>query len=96
MVCFLNFTSIEMAAEYVQDTFWWPLREASAVRPNPLTADYDVLYPSFELGVATQHAQNSNIHEMVQVIFYAMVVNDVAKLGLMSKLSTECMMWVMQ
>ncbi|KAJ8424341.1 hypothetical protein Cgig2_022187 [Carnegiea gigantea] len=33
---------------------------------------------------------------MVQVIFYAMVVNDVEELGLKSRLSIECMMWVMQ
>ncbi|KAJ8436718.1 hypothetical protein Cgig2_027389 [Carnegiea gigantea] len=60
MVCFPNFTSTKMAAEYIRDTFWWPLREASARCPNPLPADHHGLCPSFDLGVATQYAQNSN------------------------------------
>ncbi|KAJ8420923.1 hypothetical protein Cgig2_018954 [Carnegiea gigantea] len=86
----------EMAVKYVRGTFRWPLREASALRPNPLPADYHDLCPSFNLGVATQYAQNSNIPVMVQAIFYAMVVNDAVELGVTSRLSMECMMWVMQ
>ncbi|KAJ8424397.1 hypothetical protein Cgig2_006319 [Carnegiea gigantea] len=86
----------EMAAEYARATFRWPLREASALRPNSLSVDYHSLCPSFDLGMATQYAQHSNIPEMVQAIFYAMVVNDVAELGLVSRLSMECMIWAMQ
>jgi len=33
---------------------------------------------------------------MVHTIFYAMIMNTVAKLGLASKLSIKCIMWVMQ
>ncbi|KAJ8419943.1 LOW QUALITY PROTEIN: hypothetical protein Cgig2_020753 [Carnegiea gigantea] len=86
----------ELVVEYVRDTFWWLLREASALRPNLLPMDYHGRCPGFYLGVTTQYAQNSNIPEMVQAIFYAMVMNDTAELGLTSRLSTECMMWVMQ
>ena len=32
---------------------------------------------------------------MVLVIFYAMVINDVAKLGLSHRLTMDCVMWVM-
>jgi len=65
MVHFLNFTSIEMAAEYVWKTFRWPRRETSAQRPKPLPRDHLVFFLSFDLGVATWHAQDSNITEMV-------------------------------
>jgi len=64
--------------------------------PEPLLTDYHSLCPGFDFGVATQYAQNSNIPEMMQAIFYAMVVNDVAELGLTSRLSIECMMWAIQ
>ena len=90
MVIFPNFTSTEMAGEHVWNTFRWPLREASAMRPNPLPVDYHGLCSSFDLGVATQYAQNSNIPKMVQVIVFVMVVNNVAELGLVSKLFMEC------
>ncbi|KAJ8440417.1 hypothetical protein Cgig2_017650 [Carnegiea gigantea] len=72
------------------------LRKTLAQRPNPLLADYHGLYPGFDLSLATQHAQDSNIPEMVQAIFYAMVVNDAVELGLTCRLTAECMMWVMQ
>ncbi|KAJ8447059.1 hypothetical protein Cgig2_025436 [Carnegiea gigantea] len=76
MVHFPNFTSTEMAAEYIQETFRWPLREILAQRLRPLLKDHLILCPSFDLGVATRYAQDSNTPEMVQAIFYAMVVND--------------------
>ncbi|KAJ8434092.1 LOW QUALITY PROTEIN: hypothetical protein Cgig2_005771 [Carnegiea gigantea] len=82
MILFPNFTSTEMAAEYVQDTFCWPLRECSALRPNPLPEVYHGLYSGFDLGMLTRFADESNIPEMA--FFYAMVLNNVAKLGLTS------------
>jgi len=81
MILFLNFTSTEMAAEYVQDTFRWPLRECSALR---LPEVHHGLYSGFDLGVATPFVHNSNIPDMVQAFFYAMVLNNVAELGLAS------------
>ena len=53
--------------------------ETSAQRPRPLPEDHLILWPSFDLGVATQYAEDSKIPEMVQAIFYAMVVNEVAE-----------------
>ncbi|KAJ8422466.1 hypothetical protein Cgig2_017473 [Carnegiea gigantea] len=92
MILFPNFSSTEMAAEYIQDTFRWRLRETSALHLNPHLEDYHGLCPGFDLGRATQFAHNSNISKMVQAIFYAMVLNDVAELGLLSRLSMDCMM----
>ncbi|KAJ8427840.1 hypothetical protein Cgig2_029757 [Carnegiea gigantea] len=68
-----------MANEYVRETYRWPLREALAQRSGRLPEDHLILCSSFDLGVATQHAQDSNIPEMVQAIFYAVVMNEVAK-----------------
>ncbi|KAJ8422571.1 hypothetical protein Cgig2_006744 [Carnegiea gigantea] len=95
MVHFPNFISAEMAAEYVRDTFQWPLRETSAQRPNPLLADHHGLCPGVDLSVATQYPQDSTILEIVQAIFYTMVVNDIMELDLTCRLTVECMMWVM-
>ncbi|KAJ8438015.1 LOW QUALITY PROTEIN: hypothetical protein Cgig2_029996 [Carnegiea gigantea] len=61
MVRFSNFTSTEMAAKYVRETFRWPLRETSAQRLRPFPEDHLILCPSFDLGMATRYAQDSNI-----------------------------------
>ncbi|KAJ8439414.1 hypothetical protein Cgig2_001754 [Carnegiea gigantea] len=63
MIIFPNFTSTEQATEYVRDTFRWPLRESSALHPNPLLEDYHGLCPGFDLGMATvrprlQHSED--------------------------------------
>ncbi|KAJ8428663.1 hypothetical protein Cgig2_006284 [Carnegiea gigantea] len=39
-----------------------------------------------------QFAHTGHIPEMVQVIFYAMVLNEAAELGLSSRFATDCMM----
>ncbi|KAJ8437835.1 hypothetical protein Cgig2_000389 [Carnegiea gigantea] len=46
--------------------------ESSALRPNSLPEDYHGLCPGFDLGV---YAHDSNISEMVQAIFYALVLS---------------------
>ncbi|KAJ8435881.1 LOW QUALITY PROTEIN: hypothetical protein Cgig2_008421 [Carnegiea gigantea] len=51
------------------------------------------LCPSFDLSEVTRYANDSNIPEMVQAIFYAMVLNVVAELGLACRLTMDCMMW---
>ena len=96
MILFPNFTSTEQAAEYVQDTFRWPPREPLALRSNPFPEDHHSFLPSFDLGVAMQYAYNSNILEMMHAIFYTMVLNDDAELGLGSRLSMDSMMSVLQ
>ncbi|KAJ8431037.1 hypothetical protein Cgig2_022979 [Carnegiea gigantea] len=96
MILFPNFTSTEQAAEYIRDTSRWHLRESSARRPNPLPEDYRSLYPGFNLGMATQYAHDSNILEMVQAIFYVMVLNDTTELGLSCWIDMNCKMSVLQ
>ncbi|KAJ8434211.1 hypothetical protein Cgig2_015700 [Carnegiea gigantea] len=46
--------------------------------------------------MATRYAQDSNIPEMVKVIFYAMVVNEVAKRDITCRITTKCLMWALQ
>ncbi|KAJ8438991.1 LOW QUALITY PROTEIN: hypothetical protein Cgig2_012987 [Carnegiea gigantea] len=82
--------------EFARDTFRWSLRECSACRPNLLLEDHRDLCPSFDRGVAMQYAHNSNISKMVQMIFYAVVLNDAAKLRLGCKLTIDYIMWVIQ
>ncbi|KAJ8428639.1 hypothetical protein Cgig2_017138 [Carnegiea gigantea] len=96
MVHFLNFTSTEMEAEYIQEIFRWLLRETSAQRPRPLPEDHLIFSLSFNLGMATRYAQDSNIPEMVQAIFYAMVVNKVAERGIMCRILAKYLMWALQ
>ncbi|KAJ8434800.1 hypothetical protein Cgig2_033750 [Carnegiea gigantea] len=96
MVRFPNFTSTEMAAKYVRETFRWPLRETLAQRLRPLPEDHLILCPSFDLGMATRYAQDCNILEMVQAIFYAMVMNEVAERGITYRISAGCLMCALQ
>ncbi|KAJ8448594.1 hypothetical protein Cgig2_010481 [Carnegiea gigantea] len=72
-----------------------PLRETPVQCLNPLPTDHHSLYPGFNLSVATQYAHDPNIPEMVQAMFYAMVVNDVVEQGLTCRLTVKCMIWVM-
>ncbi|KAJ8425252.1 hypothetical protein Cgig2_015859 [Carnegiea gigantea] len=92
MILFPTLTSPEQVAEYVQDTYRWSLRESSALHPNPLPEDYHSLCSSFDLGVVTQYAYDSNIPEMVQVIFYVMILDDTAELGLSCRIDMNCIM----
>ncbi|KAJ8436128.1 hypothetical protein Cgig2_001155 [Carnegiea gigantea] len=96
MILLPNFTSTKQANEYVQDTFRWHLRQSSALRPNLLPEDYHGLYSGFDLGVATQYAHDSSIPEIVQAIFYAMVLNDTAELGLSCRIDMNCTMSVLR
>ncbi|KAJ8433871.1 hypothetical protein Cgig2_021254 [Carnegiea gigantea] len=81
MNLFPNCTSIKQAAEYVRDHFRWSLRDPSAPGPMSLPSDCHGLCPHFDLEVATRYARDSNTSEMVQIIFYAMVIDDAAELG---------------
>ena len=63
--------------------------------PRPPPSDYRGFCPRFDLGEATRYAHDSYIPEMVQAIFYAMVVDGAAKLGLSRRLTMDCMMWAM-
>jgi len=62
-------------ADHVRETFRWHSRVAS--RPSwPLLKNYQDLYPGFTLSDAEEATRDFNIPEMVQITFYAMVVND--------------------
>jgi len=96
MNLFPNFASTEPTTEYVRDHFRWSLMDPSDPSPRPLSSDYLGLCPCFDLGVATKYARDSNTLEMVQIIFYAMVIDDAAELGLSCRLTLDCVMWAMR
>jgi len=58
--------------------------------------DYHSLYPHFYLGVAMRYAQDSNTPKMLQIIFYAMVIDDVTELDISHRLTMDFMIWAMQ
>ncbi|KAJ8431006.1 hypothetical protein Cgig2_025688 [Carnegiea gigantea] len=58
--------------------------------PRPLISDYHGLCPRFDLWVAMRYARDSNTLEMVQIIFYVMVIDDAAELGLSRRLTIDC------
>ncbi|KAJ8451345.1 hypothetical protein Cgig2_014117 [Carnegiea gigantea] len=71
-------------------------RHPSTPGPRLLPSDYHDLCPHFDLGVATRYARGSNTPEMMQKIFYVMVIDNAAKLGLSRRLNMDCVMWVMR
>ncbi|KAJ8428755.1 hypothetical protein Cgig2_003069 [Carnegiea gigantea] len=76
----LKFLNTKQAADYVRTTFMWCLREL--VRPpQSLLEDYCDLCPHFNLEVVEASAWDSHIPELTQVVFYAIVLNDVVALG---------------
>ena len=68
--------------------------------PEPLPKNYHDLCPDFDLTVAEEAARNFRIPEMVQAVFYAMVVNEAFELDVLSrdmaehlKLALEGLWW---
>ncbi|KAJ8427762.1 hypothetical protein Cgig2_024306 [Carnegiea gigantea] len=90
-IMFLTFLSTEQAAEYVRKNFLWPLRESSILQPSLLPENHHSFYPNLDFLVAIRHGHSSHIPEMVQAIFYAMVLNDATELGLSSGIGMDCM-----
>ena len=60
--------------------------------PRPLPSDYHNLCPRFDLEVARQYAHDSHLPEMVSIIFYTIVIDDVAELGLSCRLTMDVVM----
>ncbi|KAJ8435117.1 hypothetical protein Cgig2_020760 [Carnegiea gigantea] len=84
IMVFSDFLSTEQAADYIRETSKWHLR--GVVRPpRPLPANYHKLRPYFDLVVVEEAARDFRILEMIQAIFYAMVVNEALKLGVLSR-----------
>jgi len=92
MTSFPAFLDTTQAAKYVRDNFRWSLRESSALCPTLLPPNFHALCPNFELFVAIQFAHTTNIPEMVQVIFCAMVLNEAAELRLLSRAAMDRVM----
>jgi len=72
------------------------MREPFAPGPMLFPLDYHDLCSHFDLGVATWYAHDSNIPEMVQAIFCAMVIDDAVELGLSRRLTIDCVMWAIR
>ncbi|KAJ8435718.1 hypothetical protein Cgig2_002675 [Carnegiea gigantea] len=79
---FPSFHDIVQAAEYVRDNLHWSKTETSSLRPNLLAWNFSAYCPKFNRIVAMQFMHATNIPKMVQAIFYAMVINDAARLQL--------------
>jgi len=92
---FPNFLRTKHTGEYVRENFLWPLRESSTLRPSLLPEKHHGLFPNFDLLMVTWYAHNSRIPKMMQTIFYAIVLNDAAELGLLSRTAIDCMMSVL-
>ncbi|KAJ8447058.1 LOW QUALITY PROTEIN: hypothetical protein Cgig2_025435 [Carnegiea gigantea] len=59
------------------------------IRLTPLLEDYHVLCPRFSFPEAEGAAANFELPEMVQAIFYAMLLNEVVELGLVHDFIAE-------
>jgi len=66
-------------ADYVRESFIWCWRRATRP-PRPLPEDYHVLCPRFSLHKTEGAAADFELPEMVQVTFYAMLLNEAVEL----------------
>ncbi|KAJ8434359.1 hypothetical protein Cgig2_031605 [Carnegiea gigantea] len=70
--------------DHVRETFKWHLiRDLRP--PQLLSKNYEDLCPDFALSDTEEAIRDSHILEMIQAIFYAMVVTDALELGIMSR-----------
>jgi len=57
--------------------------------PYPLSADYHIIYPEFIKDDAEEVTWDFHILKIVQAVFYAIVVNDAIKLGVLQWIVTR-------
>ncbi|KAJ8429439.1 hypothetical protein Cgig2_021091 [Carnegiea gigantea] len=69
-------------SEYITRHFAWD-RRGIAFPQSPLPKDFQTLCPGFELAVAEQAAEYYELQELPQVIFYAMLLNEAERLGVL-------------
>ncbi|KAJ8422441.1 hypothetical protein Cgig2_019158 [Carnegiea gigantea] len=81
---FPSFRDTVQAMEYIRDNVRWSMRETSSLRPNLLPLHFMAYCPNLHM--------LPHMLEMVQAIFYAMVVNDTAKLRLIRGETGETLM----
>ncbi|KAJ8447165.1 hypothetical protein Cgig2_022894 [Carnegiea gigantea] len=70
-------------ADFIRESFTWHWRSATR-SPPPLSDDYEDLCPRFTRSDAKRAALDFELPEMVQATFYAMLLNDVIELGIVS------------
>ncbi|KAJ8420581.1 hypothetical protein Cgig2_010236 [Carnegiea gigantea] len=70
-------------ALYILENFEWYRRNV-VFRPGPLSYNYEELCPNFDLVVAEEHGQIYELPKLPQVVFMAMLLNNVVKLGVLS------------
>ncbi|KAJ8421365.1 hypothetical protein Cgig2_023575 [Carnegiea gigantea] len=87
-----HISEIVPAAEYVRDNLHRSERETSSPRPNLLPWNFSAYCPEFNHIVAMQFAHATHIPEMVQAVFYVMVINDEARLWLIRREIRESLM----
>ncbi|KAJ8442188.1 hypothetical protein Cgig2_005128 [Carnegiea gigantea] len=81
-MAFPRFLNTKAMGEFVTCHFSWD-RRGKAFPPSPLPKDFQTLYPGFELAVAEQAAEYYGLPELPQVIFYAMLINEAERLGVL-------------
>jgi len=82
---FPTFQNTTHAVEYVKENLCWFIRESLSLHPNLLLLNFEGLCPEFDHIMVMQFAYVAHIPEMVQAIFYAMEINNVAELGLSNR-----------
>ena len=82
---FPTFRHTTQAGEYVRGNLHWFMRESSSFHPNLLPLHFMTYCPEFNYIAAMQFAHTTHILEMVQAIFYAIVINDAVELGLIRR-----------
>ncbi|KAJ8420830.1 hypothetical protein Cgig2_008426 [Carnegiea gigantea] len=72
------------------ENFNWYRREV-AFPLLPLPSDYENLFIDFDLAVAEEATQNFGLPEIPQVVFLAILLNDVVKLGVLHGWLTDAL-----
>ncbi|KAJ8427967.1 hypothetical protein Cgig2_024776 [Carnegiea gigantea] len=75
-------------ANYVRETFIWHRRSPLRL-PRPLPEDFNVLCPCFSLAEAEAAAAESELPEIIQAMFYTMLLTKMLKLGVVQKYTAE-------
>ncbi|KAJ8444806.1 hypothetical protein Cgig2_014995 [Carnegiea gigantea] len=79
---FYGFAFTNEMAQHVAYHFEW-VRRGVAFPPLPLPNDFQALCPSYELAVAEEFAQCFELPELPQVIFYAILLKEAERLGVL-------------
>ncbi|KAJ8423646.1 hypothetical protein Cgig2_006677 [Carnegiea gigantea] len=77
-------------ANYVRESFIWRWRSASCP-PRPLPEDFHALCLRFSLSKAEGTTADFELPEIVQVTFYAMLLNEAVELGVTHDFTVESM-----